>query len=123
MFRLKRRRSANGRRLGANLRPARIVDLGPLANGLHRNLEKLDGRSPLGSPRIHGVQCLVTAPHRLLALEESDTEALARLTIHEHEHLRPLEPGRSLPRFDLGTNHFDCVVDTGRIAKEVGKRA
>jgi hypothetical protein len=72
MFRL-RKRNANGPRFGASLRPARIVALGHLTNGLHRNLEELDGRSPLGSPRIHGVQCLVTAPHRVLALEESDT--------------------------------------------------
>ena len=55
---------------------------------------------------------------RLFALKESDTEALARLTIYQHEHLRPIEAGWRLARFDLGTNHFDRVVDIGGVAFE-----
>jgi hypothetical protein len=89
-----------------------------LAHRLYRNLEEFDRRSAFGSPRIHRVERLVAAAHSVLALEERESNAFASLPIDEHEHFRALQPGRGISRLDLGSNHFDCVVDLGRVALE-----
>ena len=47
---------------------------------MDRNFEELDGRALLARTRIHRVQRLVSAAHRILALEERDSDAFSRLS-------------------------------------------
>ena len=68
-----------------------------LSDRLNRHLVELDRRAPLGATGIHRVERLVAPPHRFLALEERHTQALARFTVDEHQHLGALEPGRRVP--------------------------
>src|SRR5919197_2530842 len=88
------------------------------ANRLNRHFEELDRRATLARAGDHGVECLVAAAHRFLALKERDAEALPILTVDEHQHLRALEAGGRVPGFDLGTNHLDRLVDAGGVALE-----
>src|ERR687888_92449 len=93
---------------------------GASGDGLDRDLEELDGRAPLRRARVHRVQRLVPAAHRLLRVEERDADALAGLAVHEHQHLGALEAGRRRAGFDLAANHADGVVDLARVALECG---
>src|SRR5947199_5410628 len=83
----------------------------PSADRLDRHLEELDGGAPLPGTRVHGVQRLVAAAHRFLALEEGDANALAVVPIDEHQHLGTLQALRGVPGFDLPAHHGDRVVD------------
>src|SRR3954468_7486167 len=91
---------------------------GASADGLYRYLVELDRRPALGRAGIHGVERLVAAAHRFLALEERDAEALTALAVDEHQHLRAFEAGRCVAGLDLGPNRADRVVDVGGIALE-----
>src|SRR5215213_6741705 len=85
---------------------------------LNGNVEELDRRTALRSAGTHRVEYLVAAAHGLLALEQRHAEPLAGLAIHEHQHLRALEPFRGLLGLDRRTDHLDRLVDVGRIALE-----
>src|SRR5690242_441106 len=85
---------------------------------LHRHLVELDRGPSLARPRAHGVERIVAATHRLLTVEERDAEALPRLAVDEHEHLRALQTLRHLVRCHLAADHADRVVDVGGIAFE-----
>src|SRR3954468_14350178 len=84
---------------------------GASADGLYRYLVELDRRPALGRAGIHGVERLVAAAHRFLALEERDAEALTALAVDEHQHLGALEAGRCLAALALGPNRADRVVN------------
>src|SRR5207244_13206864 len=89
-----------------------------LAHRRTRHLVDHVGRALLARAGIHCVERLVAAAHRLLAVEERDTDSLTALAVDKHQHLGALEPRRWAAGIELGANHADRLIDVGGIALE-----
>src|SRR6266511_3286220 len=63
------------------------------AERVDRHLVELDRPALAARSWAHRVQRFVAALHRILTLEQGDADALAGLTVDEHQHLRALESG------------------------------